>query len=138
MRPRCSHRGQPTVPDFHDRRQQLRDGRAALEAALAALRAAGADESRARAAEASLNRRLDPHDRGHARELAAAGEAVTAAGGSVRQAERDVDAARAAAADAVGSFAQLADPRSRAGELGDGMPVLLLPWRLETRFGGGD
>jgi hypothetical protein len=30
-----------------------------------------------------------------------------------------------------------ADPRASAGELPDGLPVLLFPLRLETRFGGG-
>jgi hypothetical protein len=32
----------------------------------------------------------------------------------------------------------VADPRSSTGGLGDGLPVLLFPLRLETRFGGGD
>ena len=44
---------------------------------------------------------------------------------------------RSDARAAAGALGQLADPRASAGELSDGLPVLLFPLRLETRFGGG-
>jgi len=102
------------------------------------LLAAQAEERRARVAESSLRRRLDPHDRSGARAIATAVEELATASAKRQAAERELAAASAAAASASDAFAKVADPRASAGELEDGLPVLLFPLRLETRFGGGD
>ncbi len=124
--------------DFLARRNDLAHAREALAEAHAAVLAAQADEARRRAERGSLARRLDPHDRTQAPRLTAAAGAVEQATAALREAETAYTAATGDARVAARAFGQLADPRSSAGQLTDGLPVLLFPLRLETRFGGGE
>jgi hypothetical protein len=126
------------VPDFHDRRRALREGRDALESARTRLLAAQAGERRARTEEAALRRRLDPSDRAAARSIAAAVDELERAAEARQTAERELATTTAAALAATDAFGKLADPRASAGQLWPGLPVLLFPLRLETRFGGGE
>ena len=123
--------------DFLARRDALAQARTTLADARAAVVAAQADEARCRAEQRSLERRLDPHDRTQSPRLVAAAGAVEKAAAALRGAETAYAAAADDARAAAGAFGQLADPRSSAGRLTDGLPVLLFPLRLETRFGGG-
>ena len=123
--------------DFRARRDALAQARTALADAHAAVLAAQADEARCRAEQRALARRLDPDDLAQAPGLTAAAGAAEAAAATLRKAEAAYASATRDAREATGAFAQLADPRSGAAQLTDGLPVLLFPLRLETRFGGG-
>jgi hypothetical protein len=123
------------MPEFAALRDSVVQARAQVartEDELAALR----DRIvRLRAQRAALDRVRDPGDL----EVAARRETL---GAEIADAEEGLGSLRAAAARAakgaaaaLGALADAADPQQAIGELDDALPILLLPVRLETRFG---
>ena len=121
------------MPDFRARREELRAARVAADDARADLLAAQNDARRARADALRLARVAADDD-----ELAQAAGRARSAEVRVAEAREHVSEAVSAAGRAVEGFAPLADPRTRAEEMDDRDPVLLLPVRIETRWVGGE
>jgi hypothetical protein len=106
---------------------------ASVQSALAAARA---DR---RTAEAAA-RQADQLLRSLRRARAADAAAIAAASQQAAAARQTASSAAAVEAAALAAFNDLADPRRAASELGDSLPFVLMPVRLETRFirAGGD
>jgi hypothetical protein len=121
------------MADFGQLREALRDARAA--AAVAEAEAAAARERLARvdAALKALSRVRGGEGQGAARErlLARRREAQAA----LEKAAAARSRTAAGVLDATRAFAPFTDPREGIGRLDDRIPILMMPVRLETRFG---
>ena len=123
------------MADFATLRQALREARARTAAAEEA--SAGAREKLAAidAALATLGRSRAGADPAAARRRGELEAQRKEAAAAVAEAQTARDAARAAALEATVAFGPYTDPREAVGQLDDRIPFLLLPVRLETRFG---
>jgi hypothetical protein len=123
-----------TMQDFSAIQAQLRQARAALEAARAAASQATTHQKTVQAAWDHAARRVDPNDQAavatHAQHEALAKQADE----NLRAAQAEVQRAQAAARAAHEEFAPFTDPREHVGRLSDRSPFLLMPLRIETRF----
>lgn len=115
---------------------EIDDVRRALAGARSAV--AGATDARVRAAAALRRAEGDLAQARRTRDddeaVALADERVAVAGRGYDVAQRAYKQARAAMAAGLDMAAPLVDPRPLLGRLDAGVPILLLPVRLETRF----
>jgi hypothetical protein len=123
------------VADFITGQSQLAQARAQLAAAQTAAAQAAERQKQIQAQLDALARRANPNDRAAVAEKARLQELAA-------QAARDRDAKQSGAqragqavAGALEQFAPFTDPRRNVGQLSDKSPFLLLPVRVETRFG---
>jgi hypothetical protein len=123
------------MADFTSGQTQLAQARAQLAAAQADAAQAAEQKKQIQAQLDALARRANPHDRISAAEKAHLQELAA-------QAAKDLDAKQSVAqrasqtvSGALEQFTQFTDPRRNAGQLSDQSPFLLLPVRVETRFG---
>jgi hypothetical protein len=121
-------------PGSLDPSAELRRARDAADRARATVLAA---RNEARQAQADL-RRLERTAGDDDQTLAAAARRAKEADDKVASVDEQAARAADAAAEAIATFAPLADPRERAGQWDDREPVLLFPLRLETRWLGGE
>lgn len=118
------------MSDFNQLRSDLAAKRASRQSAASQL-------SVARAQLKDTERRIAELKRlgnGHREELDAIEQKARTLGDRITQLRRDVAGHQEAALGLLGRLAGLADPTTQIGQWRDGVPILLFPVRLETRF----
>jgi hypothetical protein len=122
------------MAEFEDLRRDLRLARASLNTIDGALAAARTRLRRIAAQQGALDRIFDQHNQ---RNLAERGRLQD----EKRRTEAEITAlgeargrARANEVGILKSFARFTDPRDGITRLDDGIPILLMPVRIETRF----
>ncbi|MDQ6701403.1 MAG: hypothetical protein M3Z36_14585 [Acidobacteriota bacterium] len=122
------------MADFNTSQQRLRQARAARAAAEAEAAQAAERKKQLQAALDLVSRRANANDPAAAEKtrleagLARATETAGASKNAVKNANLAVDGA-------LGEFSAFTDPRRNVSQLSDRSPFLLLPVRVETRFG---
>ncbi|NPC52601.1 hypothetical protein HPC50_36690, partial [Corallococcus exiguus] len=119
------------MAEFDELRVRLRTARAERETGQAAVANARDRLARLEARRARVQRAGD--GQGVSRGRDPESERARAAK-DLEDARAGLGQAQAREAAAVGRFGAVSDPRSAAGQWDDGLPILLFPVRLETRF----
>ena len=122
------------MSDFETTRDLLAQARAKSTAAADALLKARNRLSRTKAQQSTLARGFDANDPAQLAKRAALTAERAAADKAVKAGEAALVQRRGAERVAVANFAAFADPRTAISRLGDDVPFLLFPVRLETRF----
>jgi hypothetical protein len=122
------------MSDFNATRDALAQARAKRADAADALLKARDRLSRVKARQGTLARSFDAKDPAQAATRDALTAERAAAETAVTSGEASLAQLRGAERIAVAKFAAIADPRTAISRLGDDVPFLLFPVRLETRF----
>jgi hypothetical protein len=125
------------MPGFDDLAADVRRARRAEADAADAAAAARERLKRAVADTDALRRVLDPRDEAAAAERDRLERERVAAAEELKESRGRHAAALEHAAAAIAALEPESDPRKAIAELDDGVPILLLPVRLETRFADG-
>jgi hypothetical protein len=120
--------------DFQQLRATLQNQRRELGAKQQGLLLTGETRKRLADRRARLLRRIDPNNEADQKRLRDLDERIAKAEDEVATLRREHARLDAALADTLTTFVPLTDPRKQAGELDGGLPILLMPVRIETRF----
>jgi hypothetical protein len=120
--------------DFEQRQSQLARSRAARHSAQQAAAQAAEQKRRAQAALDAFDRIANPRDTANRAQRARLVGALRAASDEAATTRAALESAQRLAGAALEGFATFTDPRRNLGRLSDGLPFLLLPVRIETRF----
>ena len=122
------------MSEFDDIRLELAEARKQRQQAADVQFLAHERVKRLKAQQTALQRQFDPNNEKHAEE----GRRLTDEGARLEAAARrsvvQYNLAAAAEKDALGRFSAFSDPREAIARFNDGLPILLYPVRLETRF----
>ena len=122
------------MADFEQSRTQLRQSRAQISDADAAIAAAQEKLKKIAAAEFALNRVADAHNEGVNQQLQELQRQKQQAQSALAQQQGVRQEAVGLEQSALKDWVLFTDPREGIQKLEDGTPILLMPVRLETRF----